>query len=315
MSSIFRKMLFGDAAIREYATVTIDKQINEKVYLKCNKMLTDISRDHWLLCLSPIVFGVWITKGGQLTPADLKNNCKIYFTDRTTGINKAESDSTAELTLDFMNEINEKDGSLILLKLRKSRVYHINSIKARLLFSKYYKKPGVSFADLKALASAYSYPRKVRLISFKQDDYYNIFPMDLLGHIRQNNKYVFGLRHTNTALSKIIAAKKIVVSEVSFKHKETIYQLGSHHSAGPPPLALLPFKVISTENFGFYVPEWVDSYQEISIYKTMDLGSHMLLFGEVSDGDVLKESAGNLFHIHYLLYLHQKRKTIAYPAV
>lgn len=100
----------------------------------------------------------------------------------------------------------------------------------------------------------------------------------------------------------------MVVAEISFHHKETIYQLGSHHSAGPPPVDLLPFKVFPTEKFGFYLPEWVDSYKEITIDKTINLGSHMLLFGVVTNECTVKKSSGNLFHIHYLLYLHQKKK-------
>jgi hypothetical protein len=184
-----------------------------------------------------------------------------------------------------------------------------------LLFNKYYKKPQTSFNQLKAFASAYSYPRRVRVISFKDGDYYNIFPMDLLGEIKPGNKYVFGLRHTNTALAKIMHTGKIVVSEAPFEYKDVIYKLGSHHSTGAPLVENLPFKVITSENFGFYVPDWVNSYKEINITKTINLGSHMLLLGDVQHECELKKSTGHLFHIHYLLYLYQKRNGILYPAV
>jgi hypothetical protein len=123
------------------------------------------------------------------------------------------------------------------------------------------------------------------------------------------------LRHTNTTLSKIIETKKIVVSEVPFEYKDVIYQLGSHHSGSPPPIELLPFKVINSKNYGFYVPEWANSYKEIRVLKTINLGSHMLLWGEVLDECILKSSTGHLFHIHYLLYLYHKRKGTVYPVV
>jgi len=315
MSRLFRELLFGDADIKEYATITVDQQINEKVYLEAGNTLTDISANHWLLCLEPLIFGIWITKQHPV-PAGAKQGYQMHFTgppgnDQQT----AKGEALAGLSLDFFDQLNEKDGSLLLLRCRKSSVYHINMIRTRLLYLKYYKKPKVSFPGLKSLAAAYSYPRKVRLVSFRQGDYYNIFPMDLLGGINGGNRYVFGLRHTNTALSRIIGTKKIVVSEVSFEHKETIYRLGSHHSAAPPSADQLPFKVISTKNFGFYIPEWVDSYKEIRIDQTIDLGSHMLLWGEVLDECQLKASAGNLYHIHYLLYLHHKRAGGGYPLV
>jgi hypothetical protein len=316
MNSIFRKIIFGDAAIREYATITISDEIRERCYLKAGTTRLDISQSHWLLCLDPIVFGIWIENGKDIPLIDGKEEYKMYFTDsaRNTKANLRRN-AVADLTLDFFDKINDNDGLLLLLKLRKSRIYHINFIKARLLFLKYYKKPQLSFAKLKSFVSAYSYPRRVRIISFKQGDYYNIFPMDLLGDIRQYNKYVFGLRHTNVALSKIIESKKMVVSEVSFKYKDIIYQLGSHHSDGPPSVDQLPFKVINSQNFGFYLPEWVDSYKEVSIIKTINLGSHMLLWGEVQDECTLKSSTGHLFHIHYLLYLYQKRKGLEYSLV
>lgn len=310
MNSFFRKLIFGDAGIREYATITINNEIKEKVYLEIGAAKLDISQIHWLLCLDPIVFGIWINNEKDIALIDEQSEYRIYFTN-----GDAKGNVLADTTLDFFDKMIDKDGVLLLLKLKKSRIYHINFIKTRLLFLKYYKKPQLSFVKLKSFVSAYSYPRRVRVISFKQDDYYNIFPMDLLGDIRQHNKYVFGLRHTNVALSKIIESKKMVVSEVSYRYKDIIYQLGSHHSATPPPVEQLPFKVINSKSFGFYVPEWAASYKEICIHKTINLGSHMLMWGEVLDECTLRSSEGHLYHIHYLLYLYQKRKHIEYPVV
>ncbi|HZY36798.1 MAG TPA: hypothetical protein VFE53_09130 [Mucilaginibacter sp.] len=316
MKSRILEILFGDAAIREYATITVNDEIREKVYLKIDSSIADISQNHWLLCLDPIVFGIWTENGKDIPPIDEKRGYKMYFTDSATNNNgNINAKAVADLTLDFFDRIDEKDGSLTLLKLRKCRIHHLNFIKTRLIFLKFYKKPQLSFAKLKSFVSAYSYPRRVRVISFKQGDYYNIFPMDLLGDIRQSNKYVFGLRHTNTTLSKIIETKKMVVSEVPFEYKDVIYKLGSHHSTSPPSVALLPFKVIASKKFGFYVPEWANSYKEIRILKTINLGSHMLLWGAVQHECALKISTGHLFHIHYLLYLYQKRKGTVYPAV
>jgi hypothetical protein len=227
----------------------------------------------------------------------------------------ADGKSVANLTLTFFNRIDENTGSLILLKLDKSQIHHLHPFKARLLYHKYYKKPQFTFEALKAFASAYSYPRRVRLISFNQGDYYSIFPMDLLGEIPQANRFAFGLRHTNVALSKIMETRKLVVSNVGFEHKDTIYRLGSHHSTLPPPVDQLPFKVSSSETFNFYVPEWADDYTEINLLKTVNLGSHMLLWGEVQNKCILKPATSHLFHIHYLLHLYQKRNQFEYPVV
>jgi flavin reductase (DIM6/NTAB) family NADH-FMN oxidoreductase RutF len=308
MNNMLKRLLFGDGAIGEYKTITINDEIKESVYLKINNETVNVSQNQWLLCLYPAVFGVWLPKEDHIITEYEKTKYKMYF--KGTGGN-----NVAALTLNFFDRIDENTGSLLLLKLNQSKIYHLSTIKTWLLYLKYYKKPQFTFNILKAFVSAYSYPRKVRVISYRQNDYYNIFPMDLLGDISQVNRFVFGLRHTNASLPLIMETKKLVVSEVDFEHKEVIYRLGSHHSAVPPPIDQLPFKVTNSEKFNFYIPQWANSYKEVSVLKTINLGSHRLLWGKVENECILKPPAGNLFHIHYLLYLYQKRKGLAYSLV
>jgi len=311
MIGAINQILFGDTQIREYATLTVKDAVREKVYLRINETEHEVSQSQWLLCLEPPVFGVWLPNQKNIKHLQ-SARYSIFFTTVSAG---GKEKTIAGLSFNFFESIRDEAGVMLLLKVKTSRIHHLDLIKTRILFNKYYKKPQTSFNQLKAFASAYSYPRRVRVISFKEGDYYNIFPMDLLGEITAANKYVFGLRHTNTALAKIIETGKIVVSEAPFEYKDVIYKLGSHHSTGAPLVENLPFKVIQSENFGFYVPDWVNSYKEISITQTINLGSHMLLWGDVQNECELKNSTGHLFHIHYLLYLYQKRKGILYPAV
>lgn len=316
MKGLFKKILFGNIDIKEYSTVTIAGGINEKVFLVTGKLTIDISKIHWVLCLEPIVFGVWLTKDEHTIVINEKTGSGMYFSDSPRDDFKiAKRNAVAIVTLDYFDKIEEADGTLYLLTLRECKIYHVNFLKTVVLFYKYYKKPKLSFEKYKSLIAAYSYPRRVRIISFKQGDYFNIFPMDLLGAIPQSDKYVFGLRHTNVALAKIIESKKIVVSEVPYIYKDTIYELGKHHSGSPPKADSLPFKIQQTENFGFPIPEWADSYKEIQILKTKILGSHMLLWGEIVNEKTLRQSSGNLYHIHFLLYYHQKIKRSYYPLV
>jgi hypothetical protein len=137
--------------------------------------------------------------------------------------------------------------------------------------------------------------------------------MDLQGEMPGTNKYVFGLRHTNITLSRIIDTKKLVVSECSSENKDAIYELGKHHGSTPPSIDSLPFTLKPTHHYGFYVPGWVDGYKEIRILKTMNLGSHMLLWGESDDIHGLPDPSGHLFHIHFLLYLLQRKTGHDYP--
>ena len=316
MKGLLKKILLGDTEITEYATVTVAGEIKERVFLESGKSAIDISTIHWLLCLEPFVFGVWLTKEEQIIDLREAAGFSMYFSDSPVDDFKiAKRNALAIITLEYLDKIDEALGTLYLLKLRKCKIYHVSFLKAFLLYYKYYNNPKFSFKKYKSLIAAYSYPRRVRIISFTQDDYFNIFPMDLLGEIPQSGRHVFGLSNTNVALSKIIQTKKIVVSEVPYIYKDTIYALGKHHGGAPSSPDSLPFKIKPTENFRFGIPEWADSYKEIQILTTKNLGSHMLLWGEILYEKKIRESPGNLYHLHFLLQYHQKLKGTDYPIV
>lgn len=307
MKQLARKWLMGNAVFSEYSKITVPDGMQEKAYLEIDGRIMDISENHWLLCIEPIVFGVWIEKE-HYAPHKPGMKYGIRYGDAT-------GRKEAVLELGFFNCIEEKNGALLLMELKKSNIYHLSLIKMFLIFFRYYKKDGLSFARFKSFVSAYSYPRRVRIISFRQNEYYNIFPMDLLGDIKQCNRFVFGLRHSNIALPRIIETGKLAVSEVPFAYKNIIYQLGRHHSGNPPPPGSLPFDLVISKNFGFYIPAWAERYKEIKILKTMNLGSHMLLWGELVEENVLAKPAGHLYVVHFLHYLYKKNKGLSYPLV
>lgn len=305
MKRLVRKWLMGDNTFSAYSRITAPDGIQEKVYLTVNGQTIDVSDNHWLLCIEPIVYGMWIAPGDRFNyKDDNQYQLHIILPDKTK-INAGEA--VASLELEFMDCLEERDGMLLLLKLQSSKIFHLTALKRWIIFKRYYAKNGMTYDRFKSFVSAYSYPRHIRLISFREHDYYNIFPMDLLGSVNGHNKFVFGLRHTNVALPKIIIARKMVVCEVSYQYKDIIYKLGDHHSSVPPLLEQLPFKTISTKNFGFPVPEWVASYKEIEIVKTRNMGSHMLMLGTVSHEEKLFP-AQPLYLIHFLQYLQQKKK-------
>ena len=313
---LFGKMLSGETVIREFSTVGIDDNIREKVFLGAGARLLDVSGSQWLVGLDPRVIGIWLEgderdglERDEREGMDPGEKYRLYFKDGR--------DELAAIDLSFFDTIREHDGTLFLFRVTHSDIHHIPAVKARLLYWKFYRKPGVDFERLKAVAAAYTYPRRVRIISFRLDEDYNyIFPMDLLGDLRGPKRYLLGMRHSNTVLKRIMDVKKIVVSEVPAEYKWQIYKLGRNHSAAPPPVSELPFGVVSTRDFGFLIPDWAESYKEINIRHTQDLGSHMLLWGEWKEDIILKTATPRLHHIHFLHFLRQKKDGVmAYPMV
>jgi hypothetical protein len=314
MKSLVRRILFGNSPITEYSTVTVDGEIKEKVLLKTESENIDISANHYVLCLEPIVFGIWMEKlPEKFKPASGKR-FQISI-GGPTNQNELDKNPATLISVDWFDNIEEEDGTLVLLKLRANELRHIASYKISILFNRYYKKPGLTFEKFKSLVSAYSFPRKVRIVSFKQGDYFNIFPMDLVGMIDGGRRFVFGLRHTNITLSKIIESQKLVISEIPYTYKDIIYQLGKHHSLNPPFPGSLPFNVSKSKTFEFYFPDWAERYFEIKINRTKNLGSHMLLWGECINRVEINNGPGHLYHIHFLHHLYQKRKGYTYRLV
>lgn len=292
-------MLMGDSSFTEYARVTMPDAIPEKIYLEAGGTITEVSSVHFLLCIEPVIFGIWLEK--DQAPG---RNYRLYFGSKE----KPE----AVLELEFFNSIRDENGSLLLLKLQQSHIYHLSAIKNFLIWYRYYSRDKMSFSKFKSHVCAYSYPRCIRIISFRQGDYYNIFPMDLLGDIAQPRKYVFGLRHSNVALQRIMESGKLVVAEVPFHQHNIIFQLGKHHSSQAPALSGLPFETTTSKNFGFHIPSFAESYKEINITQTLPLGSHMLLWGNVQETVQLREPNQHLYMVHFMHYLHQKNKGMAY---
>jgi hypothetical protein len=315
LGAVLARLLTGESAIRDFVTVGLDDGVQEKVYMRAAGQLRDVSGNQWLLGLDPRVVGIWMQPG--TVPAAATAAYRMYFMGSAPADeSRVQRDALAVLELAPFSSIEQGNGTLLLLRVTSSQIRHLGALRLRLLYWKYFRKPTVSFERLKAVATAYSYPRRVRIISFKQDaDYNYIFPMDLLADIRPSGLYLLGMRHSNQVLTRIMSEGKIVVSEVPAQCKPLIYQLGRNHSASPPPLAELPFATVASRQFGFQLPEWAESYKEIHIRRSMDLGSHMLLLGEWTGNEIRKPATAHLHHIHFLHYLYRKRHGLSYTVV
>ena len=314
MKTFIRKWLLGDTVFSAYVNVTFPDHPQQKVWLRAGKEIIDISGAHWLLCIEPIVFGVWISNQ-SMQVADHVENFSMIYGGNTHPNGQSIENEEACINLQLLESIVEETGVLFLLKFCNADIYQLNTLKRYLLFFRYYRKDGLKYARFKEYVTSYSYPRKIRVVSFREGDYYNIFPMDLLGDIPGSKWYVFGLRHTNIALTKIIESGRLAVCEVSFQFKDTIYQLGKHHSSKMPAVTELSFETIQSKSFSFHIPAWVQDCKEVRIFKTVDMGSHMLLWGEVIDAVTFSPSSQPLYLVHLLHYLEAKKRGIEYTRV
>lgn len=305
----------GDTSFSEFTKITTPDDLRQRAWIEAGNQMYDISNQHWLVCIQPIVFAIWVEDIAMQVQIQSQEKTHVYFGGKPDPHANKMHDHEAEIILSVVDRFREANGVLFLMKLTDSGIRHTSLIKRRLIFFRYYKKDGLTYSRFKSYVSAYSFPRRIRIVSFRDHDYYNIFPMDLLGGIPGTNKWVFGLRHSNKALSRIIATGKIVVCEVPYQYKEKIYSLGNNHSVNPPAIDKLDLEVSQTLNFKFHIPIWADSYQEVIIRKSVNLGSHMLLCGESVSETKIRPASEHLFLVHFLHYLEQKNRGSEYMSV
>jgi flavin reductase (DIM6/NTAB) family NADH-FMN oxidoreductase RutF len=197
-----------------------------------------------------------------------------------------------------------------LYKIENIKNYQLSALHRLVLFAYFLRSKANTYYSRKVISALYSYPRKIIIVSYRDDAYYNIFPMDIQGFIEQENIYILGLRTTNITLSKILEAKKVVISDTDTVEINTVYNLGKHSSSTPTPKDKLPFGTNDSELFGFPVPDFTGSYKEIEIIHHKKMGYHMLLVGKVVNSKKLKPQTSSLYHVGFLQFQKSNYQSI-----
>ena len=103
MKSLVRKWLMGNTVFSEYSKITSADDPQQKVWMKSNEKITDVSSTHWLLCIEPLIFGIWLDKDTSNTPHPLKEECNIYFGGYKDSEKNKIRDPETELSLNLFD--------------------------------------------------------------------------------------------------------------------------------------------------------------------------------------------------------------------
>ncbi|HTD40046.1 MAG TPA: hypothetical protein VK671_05460, partial [Mucilaginibacter sp.] len=208
----------------------------------------------------------------------------------------------ASIELSLIEKIATGHGELLLYRVEKVKNHQLSALHRLILFGYLLKSPKNTYYHRKVVSALYSYPRNIIIVSYKDDDYHNIFPMDIHAYIPEDDLYILGLRTTNVTLNKILEAKKVVVCDTDNIDINTVYDLGKHSSTAPTSTDLLPFGINESELFHFPVPNFVGSYKEIEIIHHKKMGYHMLMVGKVLNHKIIKQNPASLYHVSFLQF-------------
>jgi hypothetical protein len=288
-----KRIFFKDTKITTFFITRLSEgQVEEKVFLKTNKLYLDITRHHSMICLDPFCIAAWVSEDDM-----------NLFDPRTVNIQFTKGNKlNASIKASIIEKIPTPHGVLLLYKIEKVKNYQLSILHRLALFTYFLRSKKNTYYSRKVISALYSYPRNIIIVSYKDDHYYNIFPMDIQGYIQEEGLYILGLRTTNVTLDKILEAKKVVVCDTDTIDINTVYNLGKHSSKAPTKIEDLPFGVTESELFGFLVPDFTGSYKEIEIIYHKKMGYHMLMIGKVVNEKKIKQNPSSLYHVGFLQF-------------
>jgi len=288
MKQLLIKLLFMGRPPNQYPTVRIPRgKIVEKVFLKNGKAQLEITENHSIVCQSPFCIAVWIDK-------DLES----FRAGTSLVLVKKGAKIVSRLEVNTMTVVEGNDYSITIFKIQKAENLELSFILKKALDWKFNEKTNLTLLESEIYGALYAYPRGIILVSFKSENYYNIFPMDFQGYYAEKEIYILGLRTTNITVDKIIEHKKVVVCVTDDTDIPTIYGLGKHHGTNPPDMDKLGFDVVESELFGFPVPAFSKCYKEIEIINHFKVGSHIMLVGKVLNDYARSDRPTSLYHLH-----------------
>jgi len=293
MMNFIIKSFFKDSTVKTFfITRLAANEIEEKVYFKKDEHLLDITHDHSMICLDPFCIAVWL-------PAEQANTIDTGIAD----IHFKKGDHlNAVINVMLIETRQTENGVLFLYEVKKVKNRQFSALHRLLLFSYLLRSKKNTYYSRKVISALYSYPRRIIIVSYKDDEYYNIFPMDIQGCITRDNLYLLGLRTTNATLDKILKARKVVIADTDKVDINTVYNLGKHSSDSPVPKNELPFGTINSEVFCFPVPAFSGSYQEVEIISHRKMGYHMLMVGKVINFKEINPQRTSLYHVGFLQF-------------
>jgi len=298
---IISNIFFRDKKITTFCITRLTQdQVEEKVFMKNGRHDIDITRHHGMICLDPFCMAVWLSRDELSTIDTDTATIKFVSHDRLN----------ASISVSLIEKKDTGHGTLLLYKIEKVSNYQLSVLHRLVLFRHLLRSAKNTYRHRRVISALYSYPRNIVIVSYKDDDYYNIFPMDIHSYIAEEKLYLLGLRTTNITLDKILEAKKVVVCDTDTVDINTVYALGKHPSKNPTQINDLPFRVSESEKFGFFVPDFTGSYKEIEIIDHKKMGYHMLMIGKVVNEKKIKPESASLYHVGFLQFQNGNYKNI-----
>ncbi len=133
----------------------------------------------------------------------------------------------------------------------------------------------MTFQDVKALNGYYMLPRPVFLLSVRDGEAENVFPVDLLGEVSDGH-LVMALRKDRQSAGCIRAGRALALSSLPGRYRSVAYALAAQHHDRRIDPAAIPFPVRPSVDFGLPVPADALRVRELEVVGEQTVGSHVV---------------------------------------
>lgn len=271
-------------------------------YLVANGLvISDLTSQHLFVGYSPLIFA-FNASALPTAPATLQ----LILSQHLFAPNAffAKKDALAMLSLRLVKKLETDDTVILFYEGTDGRHHFLSAfqrwVNAR-INSWFNKKPGNVFLEnnlYRQVQIAYALPRTISLITVGDDQgLYNLFPTDLHGQA-DGEHYIISLRTGGLACQQVMAAGKLLLSDMEPVACSMVYSLGKNHMKPLRPAADFPFSDYVSASFAWPLPQQAVAAKELRLLQSFEQGIHTLLLFRILNQQEFSAAAGTLAHIH-----------------
>jgi flavin reductase (DIM6/NTAB) family NADH-FMN oxidoreductase RutF len=299
-----RKVLLGPTDLPQAIDVPLHYPQREvSIWLHGMGEPRDVTSRHSVACTSPFMFCIGL-EPGELPPPNKRLSLKFYE-------NTAAQPLLGEIGLELSTALPATGRALYLFKAVSCTDFCLSSarLRAHSLFQAFdnwrsRKATGqhVSFLETRCKTVTFFCPRPVVLVSVRDGERGNIFPMNLFGTLG-GNYLSFALNSTRQAAPLANRLRQLALSSIPYSQIAVARDLRKNHRQQSIAWEQLSFPVKKSKTLDIPVPEFALRVRELKVEASQNLGSHTFFLARIEEEEVFSEAAEfHMIHGHYAFY-------------
>ena len=310
-----KRLVFGSWNLRQQCPIGLqDPQSEVSVWLNGLGAPRDVTHTHVMAAARPLTFGVGIAD--EFDPAvSRRSRVSLEFRERS-----GEKQLLGKIGLRWKEAIRIGGEHLHLFETSSCGNYCLPRVQlwARYAHLAYriwraQRQSGpsripIAPRELCRVFVFYICPRPVVLVSVRDGNLVNIFPMDLLGPIGTHH-FSLALHSTSAGVPLMERSRRIVLSSVPAEQLSVAYELGKNHNKPCVDWASVPFPTTPSAAFGLPVPRFSLRVREMEIEAVRNLGSHKLFLARTVEDQRWAEGL-QLFFVHGIYQARREHRNM-----